>query len=229
MSQSEFDPVGLKGLRKVPRQARSRARVQAIYTTAERIVATEGVDGLSMIRLAADAGVPVGTLYGFFEDRAAVLDAIVHRYKDGYEPTLTEAIHAAAGGGWRELIDALFDKFIERSRANPAYVAIRAGHYLSADVQREDDANLDAIADLLCGALVAGEGLADTPELSGVCRVGIQAADALLQLAFRLSPEGDPVTLTQARRIEHVYLEDIVATHPRSTTSPPRTSGPAPT
>ena len=39
-------------------------------------------------------------------------------------------------------------------------------------------------------------------------------ADALLQLAFRIDPDGDPATLDEARRIEHLYLDDI-ATGPR--------------
>lgn len=217
VSQPELDPAEFKGLRKMPQQARSRARVQAMYTTAERIVGTEGVDALTMIRLAAEARVPVGTLYQFFEDKAAVLDAIAYRYMDSVDSDVSDALEAGADGDWRGLTNIMFDTFIQRARANPAYVAIRAGHYLSAELQRADDDNIDTIAAITRTTLVAGENLVDTPELATVCRVAFQAADALLQLAFRLDPTGDADTLAQARRITLLYLEDIATRHPRDT------------
>jgi AcrR family transcriptional regulator len=215
VSQPEPGQVDPRALRKVPQQARSRAHVHAIYAAAERIVTAEGVDALAMTRLAAEAGVPVGTLYQFFEDRAAVLDAIAYRYMDTFGTDLNRAIEAAAGQDWRGLTNSLFDIFIERARANPAYVAIRAGHYLSAGLQRADDANIDTIATIVRGSMVAAENLVDGHELATVCRVAVQAADALLQLAFRLDRRGDADTLVHARRITLLYLEDIAARHPR--------------
>lgn len=216
MALSTPGPVELKGLRRVPQQARSRARVHAIYATAERIIAAGGVDALTMVRLAAEAGVPVGTLYQFFEDKTAVLDAIAYRYTASFDAQMGEALGAGTGGDWRALTNILVDTFIRHSRANPAYVAIRAGHYLSAELQRADDDSVATIAAVIRATLVAGEGLLDTPELATVCRVAVQAAGALLDLAFRLDPGGDADTLAQARRITLLYLEDIAARHPRA-------------
>lgn len=180
-----------------------------------------------MIRLAAEAGVPVGTLYQFFEDKAAVLDAIAHRAMDSFDSGVTQALGAAPGGDWRALANILFDTFIQHARANPAYVAIRAGHYLSAELQQADDASVDAIAALIRTTLVTGENITDSPELATVCRVAVQAAGALLDLAFRLDPRGDADTLAQARRITLLYLEDIAARHPRqaSGAGPPSPMG----
>jgi AcrR family transcriptional regulator len=215
MSLSTLGPAEFKGLRKVPQQARSRARVQAVYAAAERTIGAEGVEALTMIRLASEAGVPVGTLYQFFEDKAAVLDAIAHRATDSFDSVVTQALETAADGDWRGLASILFDAFIQHARANPAYVAIRAGHYLSAELQRADDASVDAIAALVRAALVTGENIIDSPELATVCRVAVQVAGALLDLAFRLDPDGDADTLAQARRITLLYLEDIAAQHMR--------------
>lgn len=212
MSQSAEPLPPMRGLRKEPQQARSRARVRAIMAAAEAIVASEGVEALTMRRLAEEAAVPVGTVYQFFDDKTAVVDAVAYQHLDTLGPVIEELTAGAARGvPWPELFDVVFDRMVERTRGNPAYVAIWVGRHLSPELQRVDDANIDATAAILCSVLSAQENLPATPELVSACRVAIQTADALLQLAFRLDRAGDPATLDQARRIEHLYLADIAA------------------
>ncbi|MFI0421864.1 TetR/AcrR family transcriptional regulator [Spongiactinospora sp. 9N601] len=56
--------------------ARNRAKILA---AAEEIVATRGVEGLSMAEVAAAAGVGVGTLYRRFGDRSGLAYALIDR------------------------------------------------------------------------------------------------------------------------------------------------------
>ena len=211
---AEADPELAPGLRRAPRQARSRARVGAIYAAAEKIIATDGVDGLTMRRLAEEAGVPIGTVYQFFTDKPAVLDAVAARHMATFEPLMVELREAARDRHWREIVDTMFDRMIERTRGGRVYREILVGHHLSPRMRRADDANIDAVAEVLRSTLVRQEHLTDVPELEKACRVAVLTADALLQLAFRIDPDGDPATLREARRIEHLYLDDI-ATGPR--------------
>ncbi|MCZ4102679.1 hypothetical protein C8250_005600 [Streptomyces sp. So13.3] len=46
--------------------------------------------------------------------------------------------------------------------------------------------------------------------LAGRGRAGVTAADAVLQLAFRTDPLGDPAMLASAKRIVTLYLSDVV-------------------
>jgi AcrR family transcriptional regulator len=66
-------------LRKSPRQRRSQATVAAIVEAAARILAESGGRGLTTNRIAARAGVSVGSLYQYFPNKHAVLRALLER------------------------------------------------------------------------------------------------------------------------------------------------------
>lgn len=205
----ELDFSVLKSLRTIPQQGRSKARVQAMYDAAVQILAADGVEGLSMNAIAERAGVPIGTVYQFFEDKAAVLDTIVERRNNAYAVVLAEMRTMVQTHSWREIFDFVLERMIQRSRSNPAYVAIWTGHHLSPQMEREDDENVEATAAFLQLAISHQEGLIDSEELTIACRVATMSASALLQLAFRIDPNGDPDTLAQARRMVLLYLNDI--------------------
>lgn len=65
--------------RKQPRQARSRALVEAILDATERVLAQEGSEATTTTRVAEVAGVSVGSLYQYFPSRDALLAAVIER------------------------------------------------------------------------------------------------------------------------------------------------------
>ena len=65
--------------RKAPRQARAQVTVTAILEAATRIFEEDGMDAATTTRIAEVAGVSVGTLYQYFADRDAILDALQDR------------------------------------------------------------------------------------------------------------------------------------------------------
>lgn len=198
-----------KGLRRDPQQARSRARVQAILDAADQIVAAEGVDALTIRRVAETAKVPIGTIYQFFEDKSAVLAAVAYRYLDAFTNAIQSLGAETAGLHGDVLLDRVFDTFTTLYRTNPGYVAIWSGRHLSRELMEADDANNDAIAEGLRQILLAEGRVRDDARLAVSCRVLVQVVDALLQLAFRLDPHGDPNTLDEAKRIGRLYVEEI--------------------
>lgn len=200
----------LTGLRRQPVQARSRERVAQILSAAGRLLAREGTTALTMRRLAEEAGVPIGSLYQFFEDRSAVMDAVVARHSGSLRVTLDDAIGGGADRSWAEVVDAVFDAQTERLRRNPAYVAVWMARELSQDAQRQDDQDIETIADLLCRLVSTSEQLPVTTDLRRGCRIATQMGDALLQLAFRVDHAGDEETLTEAKRVVRLYVSDLV-------------------
>lgn len=65
-----------------PKQARSLARVNRILDVAEAMFIEQGYDTATTKAIAAEAEVPIGTLYQFFPDKAAILQALAERYSD---------------------------------------------------------------------------------------------------------------------------------------------------
>lgn len=67
-------------LRNRPRQARSAARVELLLDVAEAVFEEVGYDAATTNLVAARADVPVGTLYRWFPDKAALAEALTDRY-----------------------------------------------------------------------------------------------------------------------------------------------------
>lgn len=65
--------------RRTPRQARARETVSFIFEAAVRILEADGLDALTTNRIAALAGVSIGTLYQYFPNREALLEALARR------------------------------------------------------------------------------------------------------------------------------------------------------
>lgn len=59
--------------RRTPQRTGSRATVEAIFQATARILSREGRAGLNTNRIAELAGVSIGTLYGYFPDKQAIL------------------------------------------------------------------------------------------------------------------------------------------------------------
>lgn len=73
-------PTG--GMRRKPRQARSQERVSRILDVAEDLFASQGYAATTTNAIAAQAQVPIGSLYQFFPDKTAILQALALRYTE---------------------------------------------------------------------------------------------------------------------------------------------------
>ena len=68
--------------RKVPKQSRAKATVDAIVTAAAQVLAREGFGKTNTNRVAKVAGVSIGSLYQYFPNKDALLAALINRYAD---------------------------------------------------------------------------------------------------------------------------------------------------
>ncbi|MFG3036720.1 TetR family transcriptional regulator [Streptomyces sp. NPDC048330] len=62
------------------------------------------------------------------------------------------------------------------------------------------------VADRICGLLAAHLGRTADDDLRRKVLVGVETADALVRLAFRADPDGDPALVDETRHLLHAYL-----------------------
>jgi AcrR family transcriptional regulator len=107
------------------RQERTRAEVLAAVG---QIVAADGLDRLTMRKLADRAGVAVATLYNQFGDRSGVLVAFVNHGLDELELALDEQPAAAPIDGTRVLLDTLDHTLVaDEAVWRPVLAALKSG------------------------------------------------------------------------------------------------------
>ena len=64
-------------MRKLPKQARSKALVASLIEATARSITVHGLDGFTTHHVAEYAGVSVGSLYQYFSSKEALIEAMV--------------------------------------------------------------------------------------------------------------------------------------------------------
>ncbi|MGW6391980.1 TetR family transcriptional regulator [Streptomyces sp. NPDC055103] len=80
----------------------------------------------------------------------------------------------------------------------------------TADAEAADEGSVghpnDLVAERLCGLLAVHLGRTADESLRRKVLVGVETADALVRLAFRTDPEGDPALIDETRQLLYAYL-----------------------
>lgn len=185
---------------RAPQQERGQRRVEQILDAAESVFAEVGVDGASMQAIADRAESSVGSLYHFFPNKDAVIEALGMRYAERVSRVNEEAMplelaHIPAEELFERVLSAQM-RFIERT---PAFGAMQDA------IHR----NCPAVKDALNHALVGhvGKFLAlrypRRPEQERLvsAMVSVSTVHALMHLASQV-PTGfrEPV-IAEAKRM----------------------------
>jgi AcrR family transcriptional regulator len=193
-------------LRRRPAQRRSAERVQRMLDACAEILDESGYDGLSTTRIAQRAEVAIGSVYQFFPDKRAVAQALALRNLDLFVERVTRRMSEGEFPQWSDTVGAVIEIFVDMHRAVPGFRVLRFGDVADLHLLDVSADNNTVVADRLRGLVVDLFGVADSAELARVLTISVEAADAVLKLAFRRDPTGDPEIVAEAERLIHTYL-----------------------
>lgn len=205
-SAEPFDDAVLSRLRRAPQQTRSRAKVAKVLEVADRLLVDEGVEALTTSRLAAEAGVSVGSLYQYIPDRNAIIDALAATHMARLEALMDELAETAGTQRWADPVEMLVDAFCALYRDQPGFRALWNGTHVTEETREADREHKRTMAKGLHRVLLA-QGLAgDTEETAQACYAALLAADAVIHEAFRVDPQGAPALLAPLKDLLRAYL-----------------------
>jgi AcrR family transcriptional regulator len=90
------------------RQARGQRRIAAILAAAAGLFASRGVEGTTMSAIAAQSGTSIGSLYQFFPNREALVEALAEQYLADWQRMRAD-LASSRPRGLRASIDAGID------------------------------------------------------------------------------------------------------------------------
>ncbi len=195
-------------MRKLPRQARSRATVEAIIEAGARILGEEGWADFSTNRVAELAGVSIGSLYQYFPDKVSLVDSIRDHHlqdclaalrsvrADGATPEAFAdelvrsmvALHSVFPGLHRALLDEA-PRSAEHRDPNSAFETVYLAFYI------------DAVA--------CFRGAPATPDDRAEALVLSDAIDGAIHNAVRRGAIGEPAMREALTRLVRLFLVDI--------------------
>jgi AcrR family transcriptional regulator len=120
--------------RRAPKQARSRMTVDAILDAAARILRSGGTEALTTNAISDVAGVGVGTLYGYFPNKTAVLVALARRVMAEDAAAIIAAGAAASGDDpVRTLVHTMLERHRQDAAVRRAVMSVHHAHGLSSE------------------------------------------------------------------------------------------------
>lgn len=195
--------------RKIPRQARALASVDAILEAAAQIL--QGGDGRFTTNAVAErAGVSIGTLYQYFPDKNAILIALARQELSLTGSAVTDSLSQRETGceldeRLRLAIRALIEGFHGRQRTRKALIEALIANGLSEELTRPVD---EAMQDILSNAPRLPDGT--IPEVRPVTAfvatraiVGTLRAAIMEESSFIGSPEFEDELV----RLAHTLLD----------------------
>ncbi len=105
--------------RKTASQKRSRATVAALVEAAARVLVKDGYERASTNRIAAVAGVSIGSLYQYFPGKEALVAAVIERHTQELTDVIQGALTRVAAHPLEALIRELVAAAIAAHRVDP--------------------------------------------------------------------------------------------------------------
>jgi AcrR family transcriptional regulator len=118
--------------RKSPVQARSAASVDAILEATIQVLLSVGKERLTTTRVSLRAGVSVGTLYQYFPNKSALLQAVLKRHLDNVAQEVERVCREQKGNSLKQMAPALINTFLDAKMKDPK--ASVAFYSVSSDV-----------------------------------------------------------------------------------------------
>lgn len=213
-------PTEVAPLRRKPVQQRSAQRVEKMLEACAALIDEVGYDGLTTTLIAERAGVAVGSLYQFFPDKRAVVQELTLRNLDRFVHAVSEHFEQAELAHWWDAVDGVFDVYMAMHRDVPAFSRLHFGDVVDLRLLHESKDNNTVIAEKLTELISEQFGIG-AEELGLPLSVAVEAADAVLHLAFRRDPAGDETILREAREMVRGYLSSRISDgHPKDLPSP---------
>jgi AcrR family transcriptional regulator len=188
--------------RKSPVQARSAASVDAILQATIQVLLGVGKERLTTTRVALRAGVSVGTLYQYFPNKSALLQAALKRHLDEVTEAVELVCKTHRGKSLREMATALINAFLQ-AKMKDAKTSV-ALYSVSSDV---DGAKIVHQMSVRCNELIVQMlATAREPLSTDTQLVASMLQGAMVGVSRRMLESGDPEKHFEALRQELIFV-----------------------
>ena len=192
--------------RRVPRQERSRRRVEGLLDAAARIVVEHGVDALTTRDIAEAAQAPVASLYQYFNDKEDVLLALAQRDMEEMDAQVAENLGHLEVLSVESLVRTTMMAFVSVYRRRPAFVEIylrgRANHAVNRFGAEHNQRVAENLREFAMEA-----GLANDQLTAKIAHLAVEVGDRVFQLAYAEDADGDPELIEEGIALVTSYLD----------------------
>lgn len=201
-------PGGSSLLRNEPVQARSSARLAGLLDAAAAVIDELGFERLTTAMVAERAGASIGTVYRYFPDRIAVVEALAIRNTQRLAERFVTALDESSATKWQDACDVLVDATVEMYRTEPGFRAIRFGD--AADTGDAED-RMAALGGTVAQIMHERFDVPTGERLRRTWIVLAESSHAVMARAFRDPTAPDTALVDEYRLMSRAHLASVIA------------------
>ncbi|MDZ4046289.1 MAG: helix-turn-helix domain-containing protein, partial [Rhodoglobus sp.] len=152
-------------LRNEPVQARSAARLGTLLDAAAAVVDEIGFERLTTAMVAERAGASIGTVYRYFPDRIALLQALGARNLERVLTRVGDEVVKPEHSTWLDALASAMGILVDAFRTEPGFRGLRVGDAIDLRPAPSERTAKSIVANRMLDGLIARFGFEDTPEL----------------------------------------------------------------
>jgi AcrR family transcriptional regulator len=162
---------------------------------AAAVVDEIGYERLTTAMVAERAGASIGTVYRYFPDRIAVLQALGARNLERATVAVLGEIADTEHESWFSALSAAMGVLVESFRTEPGFRSLRVGDVIDLRPAPNEIPYKSVLASMLLDGLIARFDLPDNDEVRFAFETSIEISDALAARAFARNPLGEEAFL----------------------------------
>ena len=196
--------------RKSPVQRRSAATVAALHTATIQVLTHDGLNRCTTTRVAARAGMSVGSLYQYYPNRDALLAAVLELHLDGVATAVEQAALEARGKTTADMAQGLVGAFVgaklrdpQASKALYSVASALGGAQIAVRMHKRMEV---AVSQMLRSA---ADARFVAPQITAAIALGALSGPVRAQLEGQTSAEIDQALMAHLSLLLQGYFQSI--------------------
>jgi AcrR family transcriptional regulator len=177
-----------------------------VLDAADDVLAADGAEAFTTTRVAEVAGVSIGSVYRFFPDKEAIVEALAVRYWSDFEDLVAGVAEADEAHPHDDPVGDVLDVLVAGFRARPGFLSLWFGGLRTEQVRDATRPTRTAIARSIERILQRHWPDASPDIRARVSEMAVLAGDGLLREAFRRDQSGDTGVLTESKHMLKAYI-----------------------
>ena len=199
-------------MRRAPQQARGRRRIDAILDAAQQVLAESGYDSVTTNAIAARANTSIGSLYQFFPNKDAIMQALGLRYLDRVRESFAPLLSPpAAELPMEEWIDGIVDALDSAQQSNTGFKELFCSAATMPELADADNALHHQFVGGLDGVLARRLPGIDAARRLVSAEMCVRTVQALMPLLAGATGERRALVLAEIKTLLAGYMERTLA------------------
>jgi AcrR family transcriptional regulator len=198
--------------RRTPKQSRSQERYELIVEEAAKLFFERGFDGATTNEIARRADISIGSLYQYFNNKEAIVEALADRYVAGFREVATDVVKADVSQlSTEEAVDRLLNPILKFHLSYPEFRTLWLATEVTPELReamRAIDNELVHHVSSLLEARVPRIPRRKAKLVMAVLDVGVKS---LVTMLGRTDDLGQKARVaTEVKRMLALYIDDVI-------------------